>query len=299
FGSGSGLAADVTSWTKTAEGYSGTFYLLPDRGYNVSGTTDYRTRLYKLLIQLKPLADPAAVPAEARQSSVVAGLADTILLTDAKGESTTGLDPVEGGVRPSADGFPDLPQANNGRIAADTEAVVRMSDGTFFISDEYGPYIYRFSAEGRMLSATRPPDAFIPMRKGKQNFSSNNPGPGAQAPDPKDPDTGRQNNQGLEGLARTPDGKYLVAILHSAPRRDGGNTRETRQNTRILYSDIADVANPKLVREHVVPLPFYQTTDGKTRVAAQSELLAIDENRFLLLSRDAGNGYGYKSATSL
>ena len=60
-----------------------------------------------------------------------------------------------------------------------------MPDGTFFISDEYGPYIYRFSAEGRMLSAIRPPDAFIPMRNGKQNFSSNNPGPGAQAPSPK------------------------------------------------------------------------------------------------------------------
>jgi len=53
------------------------------------------------------------------------------------------------------------------------------------------------------------------------------------------------------------------------------------------------------VREHVVPLPFYKTADGRTRVAAQSELLAIDQNHFLLLSRDAGNGYGYKSATSL
>src|SRR4051812_5690212 len=50
FGSGSGLAADVRSWRRTADGYRGTFYLLPDRGYNVSGTTDYRTRLYKLSI---------------------------------------------------------------------------------------------------------------------------------------------------------------------------------------------------------------------------------------------------------
>ena len=100
-------------------------------------------------------------------------------------------------------------------------------------------------------------------------------------------------------MARTPDGKFLVVILQSATRQDGGNTPETRQNTRILYYDIADLNNPKLVREHVVPLPFYKTTDGRTRVAAQSELLAIDQNHFLLLSRDAGNGYGYKSATSL
>jgi hypothetical protein len=53
------------------------------------------------------------------------------------------------------------------------------------------------------------------------------------------------------------------------------------------------------VREHVVPLPFYKLADGRTRVAAQSELLALDETRFLLLSRDSGSGYGYKPATSL
>jgi hypothetical protein len=44
-GSGSALAADPTAWTKTVDGYRGTFYLLPDRGYNVSGTTDFRARL--------------------------------------------------------------------------------------------------------------------------------------------------------------------------------------------------------------------------------------------------------------
>ena len=299
FGSGSGLAADVTTWTRTADGYSGTFYLLPDRGYNVSGTTDYRTRFYKLSIAFKPVTDPAALPEKERQRSVVATIADTILLADVDGQSTTGLDPVEGGVRAAAKGFPDLPEAKTGRVSIDAEAIVRMPDGTFFISDEYGPYIYRFSAEGRMLSAIRPPDAFIPMRKSKQHFSSNNPGPGAEPLDPKDPETGRQNNQGFEGMARTPDGKFLVVILQSATRQDGGNSPETRQNTRILYYDIADLAHPKLVREHVVPLPFYKTTDGKTRVAAQSELLALDENHFLLLSRDSGAGYGYKPATSL
>jgi hypothetical protein len=233
FGSGSGLAADVTTWRRTTDGYSGTFYLLPDRGYNVSGTTDYRTRLYKLSIVFKPVVNPAAIPERNRQGSVVATLMDTILLTDAAGESTTGLDPAEGGVRPAAKGFPDLPQAATGRVAIDAEALVRMPDGTFFVSDEYGPYIYRFSAEGRMISAIRPPDAFIPMRNGKQNFSSNNPGPGAQAPSPKDPDTGRQNNQGFEGMARTPDGKFLVVIA-GATRQDGGNTPERGEHARPL-----------------------------------------------------------------
>ena len=74
FGSGSGMAADPKSWTRTADGYQGTFYMLPDRGYNVGGTTDYRARLYKLSIAFKPLDDPAAVPEAERQNSVVATL---------------------------------------------------------------------------------------------------------------------------------------------------------------------------------------------------------------------------------
>jgi hypothetical protein len=297
-GSGSGLTADPTAWTRGPGGYRGVFYMLPDRGYNVTGTTDFRARLYKLSIVFTPTENPAALPADARQRAVAATLADTMLLTDAAGRSLTGLDPVEGGIRGAANGFPDMAQASTGAVSLDSEAVVRMPDGSFFISDEYGPYIYRFSAEGRMLSAIRPPDAFIPRRNGKDHFSSNNPGPGAAAPQPENPDTGRQNNQGFEGLALTPDRKFLVAILQSATRQDGGTAPETRRYTRILYYDLADLEHPRLVREHVVPLPVFQDDRGRTRVAAQSELYALDETRFLLICRDTGNGYGHDGATS-
>ena len=121
-----------------------------------------------------------------------------------------------------------------------------MPDGSFFISDEYGPYIYRFSATGRMLGAIRPPDALIPIRKGQQNFSSNNPGPGGSAPVPPNPETGRQNNQGFEGMTLLPDGRTLAVILQSATRQDGGTSAATREHTRMLFYDVSDPAQPKL-----------------------------------------------------
>jgi len=52
------------------------------------------------------------------------------------------------------------------------------------------------------------------------------------------------------------------------------------------------------VREHVVPLPVFANAEGKPRVAAQSELLALDETHFLLLCRDSGNGHGTDGAMS-
>jgi hypothetical protein len=298
FGSASGLAVDPTTWTRTANGYEGTFYVLPDRGYNVGGTTDYRARLNKLAVTFNPLADPTTPSVAERQNNVTATLADTILLTDSSGESLTGLDPGEGGIRAAANGLPDLPQAANGRISIDTESLARLPDGGFFIGDEYGPYVYRFSATGRLVAAVRPPEAFIPKRKGRDNFSSNNPGAGASAPEPPNPDSGRQNNQGFEGLSLTSGGRFLVVALQSATRQDTGAAPEARRYTRLLYYDIADLERPKLVREHVVPLPVFANAEGKPRVAAQSELLALDETHFLLLCRDSGNGYGTDGAAS-
>ncbi len=296
FGSGSGLAADLATWRRTTGGYRGTFYMLPDRGYNIEGTFDYRARLNRLEIVFNPPADPSLLPVEARQQSVAAALADTIVLTDNAGAPLTGLDPTD--VRPAGAGFPPLPQAANGLVSIDAESLVRLADGSFFIGDEYGPYIYRFSPEGRMLSAIRPPEAFIPKRIGRDDFSSNNPGPGASPPEPRNPEAGRSNNQGFEGLALTPGGKFLVAALQSATRQDSGGSRD-REFTRLLYFDIADPGQPRLVREHVVRLPVFPGADGKRLVAAQSELVALDETRFLLLCRDGGNGYGMDGATSL
>ncbi|TPM38698.1 esterase-like activity of phytase family protein [Mesorhizobium sp. B2-3-4] len=298
FGSGSGMAIDTSGWTHDAGTYKGSLWLLPDRGYNVAGTTDYRPRLNTIGIEFTPVAPGTAPAAGQEQAGVKATLADTLLLTDDKGADATGLDPLSD-VRPAAGDMPMLPVATNGKLALDNEAIVRLPDGSMFISDEYGPNIYRFSAEGRLMSATQPPAALVPMRKGKPNFSSDNPGPGASDPDPKDPETGRQNNQGLEGMAMTPDGKYLIAVLQSAPRQDGGDSASTRQNTRALVYDASDLAHLKLAHEYVVPLPVFKDAKGKTKVAAQSEIVALSDTSFLMLARDSGNGQGLKGDASL
>ncbi|TPI27375.1 hypothetical protein FJW08_24435 [Mesorhizobium sp. B3-2-1] len=293
FGSASGMAIDTSGWTHEAGTYKGSLWLLPDRGYNVGGTTDYRPRLNAVGIEFTPVAPDAAPAAGQGQTGVKATLADTILLTDDKGVDATGLDPLSD-VRAAAGDMPMLPVATNGKLALDNEAIARLPDGSMFISDEYGPNIYRFSAQGRLMSATQPPAALVPMRKGAPNFSSDNPGPGAADPDPKDPDTGRQNNQGLEGMAMTPDGKFLIAVLQSAPRQDGGDSPATRQNTRALVYDASDLAHLKLAHEYVVPLPVFRDAKGKTKVAAQSEIMALSDTSFLMLARDSGNGQGLK-----
>lgn len=286
FGSGSGMS--VVDWKKTDKGYEGTLLLLPDRGYNVEGTTDYRPRVNALSIAFPmPEAGKAAV-AELK-------LDKTFLLTDKAGKPMTGLDPVA----VNKDNGVDLPGAATGAVSLDPEAIARLSDGSLMISDEYGPAVYHFSADGKLLSATLPPEAFLPKRKGALNFSSNNPGAGALAPEPEDPETGRQNNQGFEAMALNAATQELTVVLQSATRQDGGDKKSTRFNTRALVYDVTDPDALKPKAEYVVPLPTFKDAEGKTLVAAQSELAVLPDGRLLLLSRDSNNGWGVKGDTSL
>ncbi|TIX23123.1 esterase-like activity of phytase family protein, partial [Mesorhizobium sp.] len=100
-------------------------------------------------------------------------------------------------------------------------------------------------------------------------------------------------------MAMTPDGKFLIAVLQSAPRQDGGDSGSTRQNTRALVYDASDLAHLKLAHEYVVPLPVFKDAKGKTKIAAQSEIVALSDQTFLMLTRDSGNGQGVKGDASL
>ena len=296
-GSFSAVTHDAKSWKRNADGsYSGTLYMQPDRGYNNPGTTNWRARFFTLAITFNP-----ALAGASTQNQVGITVADTTILTEADGTPFTALDTAAGtaGVRAATATLPPMPQGFNGRISIDAEGIARLPDGSFYISDEYGPYIYRFGADGKLQSAIRPPAAFIPQRNGADSFASNNPAPNQPAPVPVDPTVGRQNNQGLEGLSLAPDGKTLFALLQSATRQDGGtgSASTTRFNTRLLAYDITGTA-PALKGEYVLQLPTTKTAAGATLVCAQSEILAISNTQFLVLARDAGFGHTYPIPTS-
>jgi len=191
-----------------------------------------------------------------------------------------------------------LPIGPNGRVSFDGEAVVHVGDGTVWVSDEYGPYIYHYTLHGTLLHVIRPPDAFIPMRKDAagnlvENFSANSPPRGSiNPPNLGNPLSGRQNNQGFEGLAMSPDRKTLFALLQSALIQDldPSSINTTRRNTRLLAYDLRH-DRPRLVGEYVVQLPLFKNAANQTRIAAQSEFLALNDHQFLVLARDSSAGF--------
>ena len=234
---------------------------------------------------------------------------DTVLFTDSAGTPTSGIDPDAHGPYlgiqrnvPAAtivgDGF-GHPGNGSHQVTIDSEGLALTPDGSFWVSDEYGPYIYRFNKYGKMTYALRPPNAFIPQRNGSDSFSANSPpfyNPNAIVI-PADNPTGRDNNQGFEGLTLNSNGTMLYALTQSALNQEGGLKNKNRRYARLLAYDISDSTTPPSYKaEYVVPLPFYP--DG-SKVAAQSEIHYVSDTQFLILARDSNSGHGQASSTSV
>lgn len=209
-GIGSSIAMDKSSWRREGKSYKGLLYTLPDRGWNTEGTLKYQNRIQKIEVTFTP--DESATVANPSGPNIDLKYLDTILLTDPKGTGTCGLDAGINGPYIKFSSIPfELPSVNytgngfggkgNGGtcVTIDSEGIFLGSDGTFWISDEYGPYVYHFDKKGRMIGAIRPPDALIPRRNGSESFSADSPpiyAPNLE-PIPEDNPTGRNNNQGF------------------------------------------------------------------------------------------------------
>lgn len=124
---------------------------------------------------------------------------------------------------------------------------------------------------------------------------------------PEDPETGRQNNQGFEGLTISPDGKTLSVLIQSALEQEGGMDSETRRYARLVQYEIPHSrgygydrksSTPVYKAEYVVPLPLFTNAKGNQRVAAQSEIHYISETQYLILARDSGAGHGQDDSFS-
>jgi hypothetical protein len=156
--------------------------------------------------------------------------------------------------------------------------------------------VYQFDKKGKMIQAIRTPDAFIPIRNGTDSFNAASPpiyDPKFKT-NPENPTSGRGNNQGLEALTKSPDGKYLYTMLQSATIQDGGSGNTKRRNTRFLTYRVKD-KKVELEAEYAVQLPILPSG----RVASQSEIIYISKDQFLVLARDSGAGHGQDKSESI
>jgi hypothetical protein len=316
FGSVSSL--QITNWRRvTGHTYAGTFNILPDRGFNAGNFYSlYPARIQKVDFSFTPYsgsasiggADLAAKLAAQNQivfTSAISGAKFTYFDPTSNAFSpTTGLDPAAGtklifGLTmpyvlsytgaATPDATSDTTYNNVNMLPIDAEGLVLKADGSGYLSDEYGPNIYYFNANQQIVGAIVPPEAMRPHSPvGTLNFNSTT-----------SPVNGRRENQGMEGVALSPSGTRLFALLQSSTIQDSAGKDQTTANTRLLVYDVSTATTPSApIAEYALTLPTYRSKgDGKAvnKTAAQSEIVAIDDTHILVLSRD-GNGLGNDSA---
>ena len=282
-GSFSSLQVAPGSWKRVGDHYEGVLWTLPDRGRNDPTANlfyDYPARLERLRLRFTPGDGKVELTPDG-------GLE----LSDFNGKPFTGADPGAGTLVEHGLTLPaPAGGVGAGKVSLDAEALRFTRDGGFYVGDEYSANVYYFDRGGRLRGVISPPAAIAPSRDGKPDFGSLKP-----------PATGRRNNQGPEGVSLSPDGRTLFVALQSALIQDSAKGDAAgRVNTRVLVYDVSRTPAPaKPIAHYVLQLPTY-TADGDggapNRTAAQSEIRALDDHRFLMLSRDAaGLGSGSKA----
>ena|GEM_PF-3427756 len=279
----SSMAFDLSSLRRTGDAangftFSGALYGLPDRGFG-DGAQNYLPRIQKFDFSIKPFfgAGPVA------QNQIVFTNVSTLLFSTMSGANFTGFDANDATVTTHPQSMAG--SLGGGRRSIDPEGLVlRASDGGYYVSDEYGPFIYRFDSFGRLQQTIKPPASIVP----KPSFTA------ASAPA-----SGRFNNRGLEGLSLTPDGKRLVAALQSPTVQDSIDNNSSPYTRILVYDVVAGSANEnKLIGEYVYQLTL-KGNPSQTRSTPISELYALSDTQFLVIERDGrggdtGNGALYK-----
>ncbi len=221
-------------------------YGLEDRGPNVAAPNGDA-------VEPIPSYDPAI--AKFRLVGDRAVLKRMIPLRDGSGHPYSGLVNT---AAPTGETIEDL---NGNKLAHDPngydpEGLVALPDGTFWVSDEYGPFITHFDAFGRQIGRLSPFDGSLPGELVK-----------------------RVPNRGLEGLTITPDGKTLVAMMQSA-----------LQQTDLSGSDAKKVVPVRIVtydlRHHALHEYLFLLSDPKTNATAVSEITALSNTQFVVDERD-------------
>jgi hypothetical protein len=245
-------------------GHPNEFFGLEDRGPNVESPLTTPTQTIDVLP--KPSYDPSIARFSFEDGE--AELVETIPLRDSSGHPFSGL---VNSLAPTGETIETLKGVTLAKDpdGYDPEGLVAMPDGSFWVSDEYGPFVTHFTAQGEETARLSP-------------FKT---GPEALPAELKN----RVPNRGMEGLTLTPDGHTLVGMMQSSLQQadlEGANAKKDTPTRIVTYN----------LYTHQTHEYLFLLDEPATTGVANSEITALSNNTFLIDERDSGfpSATGYK-----
>ncbi len=227
-------------------------------------TPGYVPSIYRVAIDraAKSFRLVETIPLKTRSGKPISGL----LNPQTVASKDTGLD-MKGTVLPDS--------ADN----VDLEALVRLSDGSFWIAEEMGPSIALVSADGRILRRHVPANAAADYKDADAEIVANLPPILSK----------RQGNRGFESIAISPDERFLYVIMQNALANPDAAAFNAARNVRLFK---IERQSGNLVGEWVYqlddPRSFGLDPSERQSDPRISELTALGLDRLLVLERTEG-----------
>lgn len=191
----------------------GSWTALPDNGYgSKANSADFVIGLYNISINFRTASNGTTAPGAITVNTHVSFNDSKGFLKDGKGvdlkitadftnyQTVTGNNLVDSGKPVDA-------SIRNGRLLTgfdfDVESIARAGDGTFFVGEEFGPYILHFDKDGTLLSDPVP----HPFLRSPSNPDVMNNGASVTS----------LASRGFESLAFNGDRSRLYAVPEAAP----------------------------------------------------------------------------------
>lgn len=277
------------------------FYTITDRGANIAcddsaevlevenfcqvtpGTVEKNGKIFP-----KPSFTPTIYKFDIDTGGVVGSkvgyeVKQTISLRDKEGELINGLpNPLQVTTTENA-------YDNSGKVldldpaGLDPEAIVKLSNDTFWLAEEYAPSLVHVAADGVIFERIVPIGVENDLRNA--NYKVIGALPAIL--------TKRQLNRGIEALALSPDEQFLYFIMESPLANPNEaafqNSRYVRLFRISLHTDGNRGDLDSIVDEYVYIMESPQefTTDDTTKQSDVkiSEMVAVDTDKLIILER--------------
>jgi hypothetical protein len=266
----------IPGWSGLLDNGDGTLTALPDNGYgSKANSSDYIIGVYTTQVTLKTTGDGTNMPGRIENLAFVPFNDSLGLLNNGAGIDlvvTADLVTYRSGNGFGVDsGIPVDESITLERLLTgydfDVESIARDRDGTFWVGEEFGPYLLHFDAEGTLLEE---PVAHPFLRSPSNPLVITLPGTETQA-----------SSRGFESIAFNEAKSRLYALPEAAPISDA--LRAAPGDERVVELFELDPATSSYTG---VTFKYRKEGDAVGNAIVIGDITNVGGNKFVLIERD-------------
>lgn len=266
----------IPGWSGLLDNGDGSFLAMPDNGFgSKANSSDYVLGYYSMTPSFKKRGDGTTNPGGVVNESFIAFNDENGILANGAGIDlliTADFDSYRSGNGHGANsGIPVDPSIREGRLLTgydfDVESIARDPDGSYWVGEEFGPYILHFDASGTLLDEPVPhPFLKSPQHPAVLAF----PGTHTQA-----------QSRGFESLAFDHEQRFLYALPEAAPVVD--SLRAVPGDERVVELFQFD---PVTKQYTGVSYKYRKEGNATGNAIVIGDLTSVGPNKFVLIERD-------------